>query len=64
MEGNNEEFVDVEGAEPAASHALLLFLRGAGVSDASVVAAVLTKEQLHDEGSFLGLDSDDIVELM
>ena len=43
---------------------LASFLMGSGITQSATVADVLRGEQVHDPGSFLALDADDVVELL
>ena len=43
---------------------LASFLMGSGITESATVADVLRCEQVHDPGSFLALDADDVIELL
>ncbi len=57
-------FVDVRVMEPTAADPLASFLMGSGITQSVAVADVLRGEQVHDPGSFLALDAEDVVELL
>lgn len=52
------------GGATANTDALASFLAGSGITESATVAGVLRGEQVHDPGSFLALDADDVVELL
>jgi hypothetical protein len=52
------------GGGAPTTDALASFLAGSGITQSATVADVLRGEQVHDPGSFLALDADDVIELL
>ena len=52
-----------EGGAPTMDP-LASFLMGSGITESDTVADVLRCEQVHDPGSFLALDADDVIEVL